>query len=119
MWNAPAQVQRIVFLRNDFSSSRLVRLLGQWTPVEAEAGWMDFAERMGLWVNAFDAIGLQASLQAIKAIETAAATTARSVRPIRPDALDDDIRRVRGAMAHAISQPVLPLPGATEGSYAP
>ncbi|HSV46157.1 MAG TPA: DUF3348 family protein [Ramlibacter sp.] len=106
-------------MRNDFSSAKLVRLLGQWTPMEADAGGMDFAERMGLWVNAFDAIDLQASLQAIKAIETAAAGGAKGVRPIRADALDDDVRRVRGALAHAIAQPLVPLHGATEGTYAP
>lgn len=105
-------------LRNDFSSSRLVRLLGPWVPVEAEAPTMDFAERLSLWVNAFDAIGLEAAHRAIRAIDAPSPRRPR-VPPVRAEALHDDVRRVRSALAHAISQDVLPLPGEAGKGFAP
>jgi hypothetical protein len=42
-------------------------MLGDWTPVDMDASGMDVAERLGLWINAFDAIGLQAACRAQRA----------------------------------------------------
>lgn len=98
-------------LHSTFSSSRLVRLLGEATPPAAAAGGMDFAERLSLWLSAFDAIGLQAAQQSIRAVRAAAAGTPRSAQ-----ALAEDVQRVRGALASAIAQD--PPPGDAPG-YGP
>lgn len=66
---------------------------------------MDFAERLSLWLNAFDAIGLQAAQQSIRAVKDAAAGAPPTVQ-----ALTEDLQRVRGALANAIAQD--PLAGA-------
>jgi hypothetical protein len=51
---------------------------------------MDFAERLSLWVSAFDAIGLQASLQSIRTLPAAAEGKAALARsPGTPDLADD------------------------------
>lgn len=98
-------------MRSDFSNSRLVRLLGQWTPVDASTGvktaGMDFAERWSLWLNTFDAIGLQAAHQAIRAGE-GAPPPARTRRAFH---LEEDLERVRGTLARAIAQDPLQLEG--------
>jgi hypothetical protein len=100
-------VQRIDFLRSSFSRSSLVRLLDAWTPAEAEASGMDFAERLSLWLNTFDAIHLQAAQQAIRALPAAA--PARPSRPPRAAELAADLERVRGTLARAIAQDPLTL----------
>lgn len=120
IWIAPCGAKE-KFLRSDFSSSRLVRLLGDWAPVDVEASGMDFAERLGLWLNAFDAIGLQAAHQSIKAIKTAAPGKPPDARPVRAEAIEEDFQRVRAALAHAIARDPMPLAGATpaDASYSP
>jgi len=110
-------VQRIV-LRRNISSSRLVRLLGDWAPVDLEACGMDFAERLGLWVNAFDAIGLQAAHQSIRTL-----TTVAPGRPSDPGqqpakAMTEAFLRVRTALADLIAMDALAL-CAADASYAP
>lgn len=89
-------------MRSSFSSSTLIRLLGGWAPAGAEPSGLDVAERLGLWVNAFDAIRLQAAHQAIAQLGTAAA--ARRRRPARPPSLAEDVQRVRSALLQAIAQ---------------
>jgi hypothetical protein len=84
-------------LRSSFTSSTLVRLLGDWTPAETQPSGMDVAERLSLWVNAFDAIRLQAAQQAI-------AQLGPRGRGPRAQALAEDVQRVRSAMAKAIAQ---------------
>ena len=93
-----------MLLRSDFSSSRLVRLLGAWSlgPVPQPAS-LDFAEHLALWVGAFDAIRLQSALQSLPA----AAASPAPPRPARRSATAQDLQaqlqRVRAALAHAIS----------------
>ena len=53
-------------LHTDFSSSRLVRLLAPLAPAPVPPASLDFAERLGLWLGAFDALRLQAA-QAVPA----------------------------------------------------
>jgi len=65
---------------------------------------MDFAERLSLWLNAFDAIGLQAAHQSIKAIKTAAPG-----KTSRPQAIEEEVQRVRTALAHAIERNALAI----------
>jgi hypothetical protein len=95
-------VQRIGFLRSTFGSSRLVRLIGPWAPVEAQAAGMDFAERLSLWLNAFDAIGLQAAHQSIRTIES----QPQPARAPRTPDLAEDLRRVRSVLEKAIAQKI-------------
>lgn len=73
---------------------------------------MDFAERLGLWLNAFDAIRLQQAQQAIRAA-TAAPRGAR-----KPPRLADDLAQARAVLARAIARD--PLQDAEpEAGYAP
>ena len=107
------------FLRSDFSSSRLVRLLGAWSPASlsaAEPG-MDFAERLGLWVSAFDAIKLQAAQRTERVVPAAPARQVSAAAR----ALHEQMQRVRAALAHAIAQDPLALAGADPmvPAYAP
>ncbi len=49
------------------SRPKLVRLLGNWFPVEdSGASRQDFAQRLGQWLNAFDAVRLDGALHAIR-----------------------------------------------------
>ena len=106
-----------------FSSSSLVRLLGDWAPMDAPAPGMDFAERLSLWLNAFDAIGLQAAHQSIRAITTvapAAVVTSSAARPPRAGDLAEDLRRVRAALGSAIAREPIPAgPAAPSDGYGP
>lgn len=79
-------------------------MLGEWSPVDGETPGMDFAERLSLWLNAWDAIHLQAALQGVKAIQAAAAG-----QPAGAGALHDDLQRVRTALVAAIAQDPLAL----------
>jgi hypothetical protein len=92
-------------LRSTLAPSRLVRLLGDAVPGDVESPGMDVAERLSLWLNAFDAIGLQAAQQQVRAIATAAAP-ARTGRP--PD-LAQDVERTRSVLAAAIARDPLAL----------
>jgi hypothetical protein len=88
--------------------------------MDVEASGMDFAERLGLWLNAFDAIGLQAELLSIKAIKTAAPGKPTDARPTRAQAIDEDFQRVRTALANAIAQDlVLNAASAGDAAYSP
>jgi hypothetical protein len=87
-------------LRSTFSSSRLVRLLRESAPVDAQASGLDVAERLGLWVNAFDAIGLQSAHQSIRTLRTAAPASA-AARPIASGSMAEDVQRVRATLANA------------------
>lgn len=73
----------------------------------ANTAGMDFAERWSLWLNTFDAIGLQSAHQAIRA----AAAVPAPARARRAPALEEDVERVRGTLARAIAQDPLALEG--------
>ena len=63
---------------------------------------MDFAERLSLWLNAFDAIGLQAAHQSLRTLRAAAPgrAGAQRIQPLQ------DVERVRGVLARRIEQAV-------------
>jgi hypothetical protein len=107
-------VQRKRFLRSNFSSSRLVRTLADWTP-DVEASGMDFAERLSLWLNAFDAIGLQAAHQSIRAIRTAAPAEPADARSRRSRSVEEDFREVRSTLANAIARDPMATAAAQAG----
>ena len=95
-------------MHSTFGTSRLVRLLGPWAPVEADRSGMDFAERTSLWVGPLEAIRLQAAHQPVPT--PAAADGKPSTRrgaTIR--SLDEDFQRVHGVLARAIGQDPLVL----------
>lgn len=71
----------------------------------------DVAERLSLWVNAFDAIGLQAAQQSIRTVQTALPGKRSDARPAGADALATQLQQVRRTLARAIEQE---LPGAAE-----
>jgi hypothetical protein len=91
-------------LRSTFGQSTLVRLLGQWTPVQAEASGLDVAERLSAWVGTLDAIRLQSAHQAIRAMGPAGTAPRVGSVAARARALAEDLQRVRSALAHAIAQ---------------
>lgn len=89
-----------------FSTSRFVRLLGQGVPADCEASGMDFAERLSLWLNAFDAIGLQAAHQAVRAVATPASGKPPAARTSTQ--LAEDFQRVRSVLAEVIAREPAP-----------
>ncbi len=95
------------FLHRDFSSSRLVRLVGGWTPPPPPSG-MDFAERLGLWLSAFDAIKLQSAQQTRRSPPGRAQVAPRQAL----HGLEQQMQRVRAALAHAIAQDPVAWAGA-------
>ena len=101
-------------MRSTFGSSSLVRQLAAWAPPEADTPGMDIAERLSLWLNAFDAIGLQRAQQAIRQLG-AAMPVPDHAPAVSAEALAADVERVRGAMAAAIAQDPRALAIAPEG----
>jgi hypothetical protein len=110
-----------LFLRSSFSSSRLVRQLGQWAPVDADPRGMDFAERLSLWLNAFDAIRLQSAHQTLRGIPAGAANGRPALTESAFSDITDEVQRVRTALAAAIAyEPVaLSIGDAADAIYAP
>ena len=78
--------------------------MGEGVSVDDETPAMDFAERLSLWVSAFDAIGLQASLQGIRGLATAPAAPHGGARGSRTPDLAEDFRQARAVLAKAIAQ---------------
>lgn len=98
-------------MQSNFGTSRLVRQLHSWTPVEAQPS-SDVAEHMSRWFDPLAAIRLQAAQQEVRAY---AATPAKRA-PATPS-LADDVQRVRGVLANAIAQD--PLAGLALGDEDP
>ena len=101
-------------MRSTFGSSTLVRQLAAWAPADAQVPAMDIAERLSLWLNAFDAIGLQRAQQAIRQI--GAPMPAADASPASAEALSADLLRVRSALSNAIAQDPRALAITPEGS---
>ena len=92
-------VQKIV-LRTNFSSSRLVRLLGYAAVLDVDTSRQDVAERLGQWVGAFESVTLHAAHQSITAVaEDAPSATLATTHA----ALDAHLQQVRGVLAHGIT----------------
>ena len=70
--------------------------------MDAQAPGMDFAERLSLWLNAFDAIGLQAAHQSLRSLDAGT----QAVQASRAPDVAEDLRRVRAVLGKAIAQPV-------------
>ncbi len=97
---------------SQFTSPALVRLLAAHALVGASGDGLDIAERISPWLDTFDAIGLQSSLQAIRGLREPIALR-RGERAPRASQLQADAQRTRDTLAHAIAQEVLlvTLPG--------
>ena len=91
-------------MRRNIDSSRLVRLLSGWAPLDAQAPGMDVAERLGLWVSAFDAIGLQAAQQSIRTLTRAAPAIRPSTVSASAKSVAQDLVRVRTSLANLIAK---------------
>jgi hypothetical protein len=102
-----------------FASARLVRLLAPWTPVEPPPGGLDFAERLALWVNAFDAISLQSAHQAVRTLGTQAQPPAATGGRVRDWAAA--VERTRAAIASSVARAAADAGefAAVEPTYAP
>ncbi len=102
-WIAPTGAKDC-FLRTNTRSSTLVRLLEDWTAVKVPPG-MDVAERLALWVDAFDAIGLQAAQQPIQPSSPARRPPGKPTvaRHSTAKVLSDDFLRVRAALTQQIT----------------
>lgn len=88
-------------LRRNFSSSRLVRVLGRWDATVAQAPRQDVAERMGHWLPVRDAITLDAAHRTIQALPARwALPRGRAAAPA--DALAHEVQRVRETLVQAI-----------------
>lgn len=117
-------------MRRNFSSSRLVRLLGEAAGIEVETPRQDFAERLSLWLDAFDAIQLQAAQQPARMPARPQASRADAAR-LR--ALEAEFHRMRQALVKALDandapraagKPAAPLAAAqaseaTQADYGP
>jgi hypothetical protein len=88
-----------MYLRRTFSSSRLVRLLGDLASAEVDVSRQDFAERLGLWLDVFDGITLHAAHQSIGMVDEQPLLDARLVRSVD---LEEEFLRVRTALVKAI-----------------
>lgn len=69
--------------------------------MDVEAPRQDIAERLGLWVGAFDAMTLHAAHQSIKTLDAAKAKAGRAVGPAV--AVDGQLHQVRAVLAQAIT----------------
>jgi hypothetical protein len=65
---------------------------------------MDVAERLGLWVSAFDAIGLQAAQQSIRTLTRAAPAIRPSTVSASAKSVAQDLVRVRTTLADLIAK---------------
>ena len=86
-------------MSSSITGSPLVRLLCAWTPVEADASGMDFAERLGFWLGPLDAIRLQQAQQAVRAQPT------QPVRAVRVEPVAEELHKVRSVLAKAVGKP--------------
>lgn len=87
-------------MHRNFSSSRFVRLLGDSTLVNVEPFRQDSAERLSLWLNAFDAIKLQAAQQPIRAQAKQKPSHADAARA---RALEEEFHGLRRALVKAMT----------------
>ncbi len=86
-------------MHGNFSSSKLVRLLSDWAPAEAQTSRHDFAQRLSQWLNVADAITLHAAHQSIRPVAVVKPPVAQAL-PLT--ALEEDLHRVRTALVKAI-----------------
>ncbi|WP_157900308.1 DUF3348 domain-containing protein [Rhodoferax koreensis] len=87
-------------MRRNFNSSKLVRLLGDASAVDADTSRQDIAERLSAWVGVFDSVTLHAAHQSIRAVVSADRAEPPSARAL---ALQEQVHRVRSVLEKAIT----------------
>ena len=107
---------REMCLRRNFSSSKLVRMLGSVSGVEVATSSQDVAGQLAQWLNAFDAMALHAAHQSIEAGPAGAAArvlpdAAQAQAAI--EALEQEHRQVRATLEKSIQSSGAPQPGST------
>jgi hypothetical protein len=88
-----------MYLRTNFSTSGLVRVLGRWMPAEAQAPGQDVAQRLGQWLSVADVITLRAAHQSIDSPGAARPERARAAGTLD---VEDALLRVRENLETAI-----------------
>ena len=88
-----------MYLHRNFSSSGLVRLLGRWVPVDAQASGPDVAERLGQWLSVADVITLHGAHQSIKSMDEPSPPAAR---PGGASDAEAELLRVRANLEQSI-----------------
>ena len=83
--------------------SPLVRLLADAASVPVDVSRQDFAEKLSLWLGAFDAVTLHGTHQSLKAV---VGQSPLGASPHSPAALEAHFQRVRAALVARVSEPV-------------
>lgn len=96
------------YLRRNFNSSKLVRLLGDATVGDVEPSRQDIAERLSAWVGVFDSVTLHAAHQSIRTVESASRGTLPSPRTL---AMEEQVHRVRSVLVKSITTHEVELAG--------
>jgi hypothetical protein len=89
-----------MYLRSNFSSPALVRVVGRWVSAPAPASGQDVAERLGQWLGVADVIALRAAHQAIAAPGPAHPGGARRAAI---DDMEQELLRVRATLERSIA----------------
>lgn len=106
-------------MRSPFIRSALARQLAGYLPAQPDAPRLDFAERLGDWLNVRDAITLHAAHQALPTL--AAAQQAQGRQPARPGVaeLQTALQNLRATLQRGIAAPpALPVQ-AEDSVFAP
>jgi hypothetical protein len=91
------------FLRTNFSSSKLVRLLGDPASVGKAGASVDSAEQLSVLLGVFDAVTLRGALQAIQTTRAAAQPASKPTRSGRSVDVAEQVQQVRQVLVHAIT----------------
>jgi len=93
------------FPRTNFNSSRLVRLLEDWAPVDGVESKPALAQRLGQWVSFTDAVTLYSALDGSAAqAAVKPLTTNGGPKPAAHHAATEEWVRVRAAMVDVINK---------------
>jgi Protein of unknown function (DUF3348) len=94
-------------LHRNFGRSKLVRLLGGSTSTAVPTAPQDFAERLGRWLNPFDAVKLHATCQAVQALQGGGALPGATQHLAR---LDAAVQKAHRSLVVAIMADNWPVP---------
>ena len=90
-------------MRNDFSSTSLVRLLGQASGLELAPASADLAGRLAPWLHAFDAMTLHGAHQAIE-LDCAVVAPPPQAMVQQLQALEADTQQLQRTLVQAIER---------------
>ena len=90
-------------MRTNFSSSKLVRLLGDPASVGKAGASVDSAEQLSVLLGVFDAVTLRGALQAIHTMRAAPLPAGKPARVGRSVDVAEQVQQVRLVLVHAIT----------------